>query len=234
MGMGTTTQEASSFDFLAPYGPLYLRLATVAERALAVDPSLTLMSLRQLAEAFAKHAAGRAGLIGPHDAQLNQVDLLRMLEQRGIVRDPFIECFHVLRKAGNAAVHDFVGSRQDALDLLRLAYRLACWFHRSFGDSHARTKWQPQPYVPPTDPIATLRALQEEAASARAEADAHRADLDRAKVLLGAETARRDEEARLRKQAETERAEWGALAAAYEADLARPPRAGEGEAKGVE
>jgi len=221
MGTGTTTQEASSFDFLAPYGPLYLRLATVAERALAVDPSLTLVSLRQLAEAFAKHAAGRAGLLGQHDAQLNQVDLLRMLEQRGIVRDPFIECFHVLRKAGNAAVHDFVGSRQDALDLLRLAYRLACWFHRSFGDNHARSKWQPPPYVPPADPIASLRALQEEAAKARAEADAHRADLDRAKALLDAETARRDEEARLRKQAEAERAEWEQLAAAYEADLAK-------------
>ncbi len=221
MGMEATTQEASSFGFLAPYGPLYLRLATVAERALAVDPSLTLVSLRQLAEAFAKHAAGRAGLIGPHDTQLAQVDLLRMLEQRGIVRDPIAECFHVLRKAGNAAVHDFVGSRQDALDVLRLAYRLACWFHKTFGDSHARTKWQPPPYVPPSDPIATLRALQEEAARARAEADAHRADLVRAKALLDAETARRDEEARLRKQAEAERAEWEQLAAAYEVDLAK-------------
>ena len=69
--MGTSvadTPHASSFGFLAPYGPLYLRLATVAERALAVDPSLTLVSLRQLAEAFAKHAAARAGLTGGRDA----------------------------------------------------------------------------------------------------------------------------------------------------------------------
>ena len=44
------TPQASSFGFLVPYGALYLRLATVAERALAVDPSLTLVSLRQLAE----------------------------------------------------------------------------------------------------------------------------------------------------------------------------------------
>lgn len=59
MGMGTTTQEASSFDYLAPYSSLHLRLATVAERALTIDPSLTLVSLRRLAEAFAKHAANR-------------------------------------------------------------------------------------------------------------------------------------------------------------------------------
>src|SRR5215510_10836344 len=90
VSMGTSavdTPPASSFDFLAPYGPLYLRLATVAERALAVDPSLTLVSLRQLAEAFAKHAAARAGLMGDRrDAPVTQVDLLRVLEQRNIVR----------------------------------------------------------------------------------------------------------------------------------------------------
>lgn len=62
--VGPSAHEASSFGFLAPSGPLYLRLATVAERALAVEIRLTLASLRQLAEAFANHAAVRAGLIG--------------------------------------------------------------------------------------------------------------------------------------------------------------------------
>jgi type I restriction enzyme R subunit len=219
--MGASAQEASSFGFLAPYGPLYLRLAIAAERTLAIDPSLTLVSLRQLAEAFAKHAAGRAGLIDRSGAQLAQVDLLRVLEQRGIVRDKIAECFHMLRRVGNAAVHDFVGSRQEALDALAIAFRIACWFHKTFGDNHARTVWQPPRYVPPTDPTSTLRALQEDAAKARAEADAHKADLARAKALLDAESARRDEEARLRNQAEAERAEWENLAAAYEADLAK-------------
>ena len=51
--MGTVVHDASSFGFLAPYGPLYLRLATAAKCALAVEPSLTLVSLRQLAEVFA-------------------------------------------------------------------------------------------------------------------------------------------------------------------------------------
>ncbi|MBE7453864.1 MAG: type I restriction-modification system endonuclease [Kofleriaceae bacterium] len=221
--VGTAAQEASSFGFLAPYGPLYLRLAVAAERTLAIDPSLTLVSLRQLAEAFAKHAAGRAGLIpvDRRDAQIAQVDLLRLLEQRGIVRDKISECFHMLRRVGNAAVHDFVGSRQEALDALAIAFRVACWFHKTFGDIAARTTWQPPRYAPPTDPTSTLRALQEDAAKARAEADAHRADAERAKALLDAEAARRDEEARLRKQAEAERAEWESLAAAYEADLAK-------------
>lgn len=150
--VGPAAQETSSFGFLAAYGPLYLRLAVAAERTLAIDPSLTLVSLRQLVEAFAKHVAGRAGLIDRNGPQLAQADLLRVLEQRGIIRDEIAECFHMLRRVGNAAVHDFVGSHQEALDALAIAFRLACWFHKTFGDNHARTAWQPPRYTPPTDP----------------------------------------------------------------------------------
>ncbi len=211
---------ASSFAFLAPYGPLYVRLATAAERTLAIDPSLTLMSLRQLAEAFARHAAARANLMPEgREGAVNQVDLLRVLEQRGVVRDQIAEIFHVLRKAGNKANHDFVGSHQDALNGLHVGYKLACWFHRTFGDSHARGVWKPPVYVPPTDPTATLRALQDEAAKARAEADAHKADAEKARLLLEAEAARRTEEAALRVAAEAERREWETLAHAFEQDL---------------
>jgi aryl-alcohol dehydrogenase-like predicted oxidoreductase len=198
----------------------YLRLATAAERTLAVDPSLTFVSLRQLSEAFARHAAARAGLLADHrDSSAHQLDLLRTLEQRGIVRDQIAEIFHMLRRVGNRAAHDFVGTHQDALNGLQLGFKLACWFHRTFGDAHARSAWKPPTYVPPADPTATLRALQEEAARARAEADAHKADAAKAKALLEAEAARRAEEASLRQAAEAERSEWEALAHAFEHDL---------------
>jgi type I restriction enzyme, R subunit len=126
----TRTGHTSSFAFLAPYGPLYLQLATVAESALALDPSLTLLKLRQLAEVFAQRAASSAGL-----ADANQHDLLRLLEQRGIVTDHIAEVFHMLRRAGNRAAHDFVGTHQDALSGLRIAHDLG----RGRGwRSHAR------------------------------------------------------------------------------------------------
>jgi hypothetical protein len=94
----TTTGHTSSFAFLAPYGPLYLQLATVAEGALALDPSLTLLKLRQLAEAFAQRAASSAGL-AEVGRDTSQHDLLRVLEQRGIVTDHIAEVFHMLRRA---------------------------------------------------------------------------------------------------------------------------------------
>ncbi len=212
--------STSSFAFLAPYGPLYLRLATAAERTLAVDPSLTLVSLRQLSEAFARHAAARAGLLADaRDGGGNQLDLLRTLEQRGIVRDQVAEIFHMLRRVGNRAAHDFLGTHQDAVNGLALGFKLACWFHRTFGDAHARTAWKAPAYVAPPDPTATLRALQDEAARARAEADGHKADAAKARLLLEAEAARRAEEAALRQTAEVERREWETLAHAFERDL---------------
>jgi hypothetical protein len=58
-----TTGHTSSFAFLAPYGPLYRQLATVAESALALDPRLALLKLRQLAEAFAQALASETSWV---------------------------------------------------------------------------------------------------------------------------------------------------------------------------
>lgn len=210
--------HTSSFAFLAPHGPLYLRLATAAERTLAVDPSLTIVSVRQLAEAFARHAAAKSGLLADsRDAGANQVELLRALEARGVVRDQIAEIFHYLRKVGNRAAHDFVGSHQDALQALHLSFKLAIWFHRTFGKPGAG--WKPPVYAPPPDPTATLRALQEAADQARAESEAYRLDAEKARALHAAVVARRAEEQALREATEKERAEWEQLAHAYEADL---------------
>jgi type I restriction enzyme R subunit len=212
--------SSSSFAFLKVYGPLYFRLAEVAEQALALDPNTTLVKTRQLSEAFARHAAARAGLIADRrDASESQLDLLRVLEQRGIVREHIAEIFHAVRRAGNRAVHDFSGSRQDALEALHLAYQLACWFHRSFGDVNARLSFKPDSYRPPDDPSERLRQLEEAAAVARAEAETQKQSAAAMQKALEAEAARRTEEERARKLAEEEREVWAAIAAENEAEL---------------
>jgi type I restriction enzyme R subunit len=56
---------STTFSFLAKgHDPLFLQLADAAERTPAVDPNTTLLKLRQLDEAFAKHAAAAAGKRG--------------------------------------------------------------------------------------------------------------------------------------------------------------------------
>ncbi|MDP2341643.1 MAG: type I restriction-modification system endonuclease [Deltaproteobacteria bacterium] len=214
-----TPAALSSFAFLQSHGPLYFQLCAVAEQTLGLDPTLTLVKLRALGEAFARDLAHRAGLIADkRDSSAAQVDLLRMLEQRGLVPDQIADVFHLLRRSGNRAVHDFTGTRQEALDCLKLAHRLACWFHRTAGGVDAKLAKLP-PWTPPVDPTARLRELETEVAKARADADAHKASAASQAALAAATQARNDEEAAARAVVEADRDVWQSLAQQSDADL---------------
>ncbi|MES9904401.1 MAG: hypothetical protein ABW168_17210 [Sedimenticola sp.] len=54
--------DNSNFGFLEEYDPIFLRLASTAERAFSSDPNTTLIKLRQLGEALAQDLAARSGL----------------------------------------------------------------------------------------------------------------------------------------------------------------------------
>ncbi|MFY0529317.1 DUF4145 domain-containing protein [Archangium gephyra] len=156
---------STNFAFLAKgHDPLFLQLAEAAERTLAVDPNSTLLKVRQLGEAFAKHAAAAAGVwTGP---QAGQVDLLRELDRKGYLDRQILDLFHSLRRVGNAAAHDFIGSRTQAVDGLRIARQLALWFHGTFGPPGSRGL-KAGPFVPPPDPTEHLRKLEAEHAALR-------------------------------------------------------------------
>ena len=162
--MGAAT--AGNFGFLAKHEPILLQLATAAERAFAADPATTVLKLRQLEEAFAKHAAAACGLYdGP---EVTQLDLLRALESNGIVEGNTKDLFHQLRRAGNRAAHEFAADHKIALDQLRVARQLAIWFRRTFGRA-AGKQFKPGPLVPPEDPNAKLLATEQEVERLRTE-----------------------------------------------------------------
>lgn len=75
----------SNFSFLDEHDPLFLQLASAAERAFASDPNTTLMKLRQLGEAIAQDLGARCGI--DFDEQTAQADLLYRLN-RQIRLDP--------------------------------------------------------------------------------------------------------------------------------------------------
>ncbi|WP_242675164.1 hypothetical protein [Phytopseudomonas dryadis] len=72
------------FTFLQEHDPVFVQLASTAERVFASDPNTTLIKLRQLGEALAQDLAGRAGI--EFDATTTQSDLLYKLG-REIQRD---------------------------------------------------------------------------------------------------------------------------------------------------
>lgn len=55
--------HSTNFGFLAPHDSQLVRLAALAERYFAEDPSTSLTKLRQFSELLAKSAAAHFGLL---------------------------------------------------------------------------------------------------------------------------------------------------------------------------
>ena len=129
--------SATNFEFLRQHDELLFKLAETAERCFVPDPNTTLVKMRQLGEALAQDIAARVGI--ETDSSIKQIDLLRQLDYK-IQLDPTVkEAFHIIRKYGNEANHQFDSStHRDALTALQLAWKLACWFHRAFGGDSAK------------------------------------------------------------------------------------------------
>ncbi|WP_417552385.1 hypothetical protein [Marinomonas fungiae] len=99
------TQLISNFSFLKEHDPLFVELASSAERAFVGEPNTTLLKLRQLGEALAQHIAVLAGI--SFDDQTSQADLLYKIH-RELKLEPVVrELFHTLRIEGNKANHQF-------------------------------------------------------------------------------------------------------------------------------
>ena len=222
-----SSRVSSNFDFLAEHDPLFVELASAAERAFASDPNTTLIKLRQLGEALAQHLAVVAGV--DWDAQTSQSDLLYRL-QRELRLEPVVkDLFHTLRIEGNKATHQFRTQHKEAIKGLVVARDLAIWFHRSFGKS---TKpFKPGPFIPPKDPSESLRQLHNDIARLKTELENANEQLEsnqQLNQLIEQEKAEyeslalaMDEESRaLAEQAQTSEAKLQQQEQAYEAKIA--------------
>lgn len=183
--------KSPNFAFLSAYDDLLVRTGAQAESLFAVDPQAALVKLRRFGELLAQEAAAAVGIDASSEGR--QIDLLSALWDRQILTPEISLLFHGLRKAGNLAAHHDRGGASDALHQLKMARKLAVWFHRTFGDPH----FKPSPFVPPPDPSGAEEALREELAAAREELALARAHAEKAKLTAA-------EEARLRAAAEAE------------------------------
>ncbi|EGQ8496070.1 type I restriction-modification system endonuclease [Vibrio alginolyticus] len=169
--------NTSSFSFLAEHDPLFVELASGAERVFSSDPNTTLIKLRQLGEALAQHIAVLVGV--EFDEKTTQADLLYRLN-REVKFEPVVrELFHTLRIEGNKATHQFKTQHKEALDGLKVARALSIWFHQSFGKQG--TAFKAGPFVPPSDPSSDLRLLQSEIEKLKAELTQANVELDSSK-----------------------------------------------------
>lgn len=157
--MSTTLTSIASpnFWFLADHDRLLLKCAAQAERLVFDDPNAALVKLRLFGEMLAKQVAVRTSI--PLFKDDTALRLLQRLDEEGVLSSKSKDIFHLLRKAGNLAVHDFQGEAHHALDALRFARSLAIWFHRAFGDDEGFSAGE---FLPPPKPSQAGEALSEE------------------------------------------------------------------------
>ena len=199
-----SAERPSNFLFLKAHDAQLVRLGLLAERYFAEDPNTCLLKLRQLTELVAQLAASRIGLYTSPDEK--QVDLLRRLQDHGIVPRDVGALFHEVRKAGNDANHKRADDHRTALLALRLTWQLSVWFHRTFKDQGFKSG----PFLPPTSPA-------DEGAELKAELDTLRAELA-AFRLAHQDTAQSLEATKAQvQQTQEERAFWESMAAEAEA-----------------
>jgi type I restriction enzyme R subunit len=186
-----------NFRFLHRHEPRLVQLGTLTERYFKDDPCTCLIKLRQFAELLAQLTAANAGLY--QDPRESQIDLLRRLRDRGIVRGEVYEVFNEIRVVGNRATHDMMGNHRTALDSLKFARKLGIWFHRAFGD---RT-FKPGSFIPPPDPEQESETLRQEMERLRAEMQRYQEEVAQYQTAAEAAQAAAAEDAELRQIAET-------------------------------
>jgi len=150
----------TNFAHLEQHDEQLLRLGMLAERYFADDPNTALLKLRQLSELLAQLVATKVGLYSSHEEA--QYDLLRRLQDQGILPREIAQLFGEVRRAGNAATHAMVGDHRTALAALKVTWQLGIWFHRTF----ANATFKAGPFVPPVAP-------KDESGELRAELAAH-------------------------------------------------------------
>src|SRR5215510_8424118 len=193
----------SNFAHLQEHDEQLLRLGMLAERYFPDDPNTTLLKLRQLAELLAQIVATKVGLY--QSSEESQYDLLRRLQDQGILPREIAQLFDEVRRAGNAASHAIAGDHRTALATLKITWQLGLWFHRTFKNPSFKSG----PFIPPQSP-------PDESAELRAELTRLRQALEQDRAAHQ-ETAQRLEaaEARLR-EAKDEQTFWEQMASEAE------------------
>ncbi|MFL7025224.1 type I restriction-modification system endonuclease [Enterovibrio norvegicus] len=207
----------SNFYFLASHDPIFLQLATSAERAFSSDPNTTLVKLRQFAEAIAQDLAMRCSI--EFDDQTSQADLLFRINRELRLESQIISLFHGLRKAGNQAVHQFKTEHKPALAGLRVARDIAIWYHRAFGKQVADFKVGE--FVIPQDPSKQLTELQTQIQQLKSQLVDNNQQIESNQQLTSLLEQEKEEFAVLAEQMDAEARELAVQAKSHEQTLAK-------------
>lgn len=200
--------NGSNFLHLAKTHPDLGQLGVQAERYFAEDPNTCILKLRQFAELMAQLTAAHVGVYQPEED--NQANLLMRLKSSGYLPREIADLFHLVRKIGNEANHEFAGDHRKALSALKVANQLGLWFQRTFADA----AYHGGAFVPPSPPLDESADLKKELALLQEE-------LQQAKATLQKEAEKTQTAEQQAEQAGQEAKLWEQLAHESSSTLAQ-------------
>jgi len=197
------TKLASNFGFLAEHDEQLVRLGMLAEQYFASDPNTCLLKLRQFGELLAQLLASRVGsYVSPEEPQF---DLLRRLQDTGVLPRDVAQLFNEVRRSGNAASHAMADDHRSALSTLKISWQLGLWYHRTFRDKAYRSG----PFIPPSAP-------KDESAELKAELALLQQKLDEYEATHSAEAGALEAALARLRAAKSDLAVWEQMAAEAE------------------
>ena len=123
----------SNFEFLNRYWPVLYQIGSAAENYLFSDANACIYKLGMLGEQVVQEIFLYDHLPFPQYDD-SQSERIRILKKEGMLPENIDNILYALRKARNEAVHNGLNDTDRARQLLKMSYRLCCWFYEVYGD----------------------------------------------------------------------------------------------------
>ena len=123
----------SNFTFLERYWPALAQIGANAESYLYSDPNACIYKIGIFAERMVQEIMLFEGISEPKQDNTH-ANRIRLLKRAGLLPVDVDNTLYLLRKKRNSAVHAGSDSVEDAQTLLSMAYNIAIWFMKTYGD----------------------------------------------------------------------------------------------------
>ncbi|WP_324742271.1 ATP-dependent DNA helicase [Pseudomonas veronii] len=141
--------QSNNFSPLKAQWPQLYEYASFAERYVHSDPHTAIVKLRCFAEILVGILYRELQL--PSEPTDSFFDRLNSKSYQAVVEEAVVHKLHAIRMLGNKAAHGRAISSQEALLLLKEAYLVGQWLHKTLRADDGEATAYPD-FVPPIDP----------------------------------------------------------------------------------
>ncbi|MCE4958008.1 type I restriction-modification system endonuclease [Macrococcoides caseolyticum] len=116
----------TNFDIFPDEWKLLKTLGKNAELNLYREPSVSLIQMRIFSEKITEAIFEFEDL--DRNKYSKQIDRINFLERKDIIPSDIVEVLHTIRRTGNKAAHEMIGTKNEAEYILNRSLQLANWF----------------------------------------------------------------------------------------------------------